>query len=206
MSSQNDQIIYNVAKKNGFTDTAARLVVAQARLESSDYTSRVFNNNLNTSGMKFIGQPLAIRGTLAPYNERSSGCKSVTQGQVGGQGAYPCKDSDHYAKFKSVEDSAKDKIERNFAKTMGGVTPQQIKNASSSDEYAELMKKRSYYGFYAFGTSGGNKEMTNYAIALKSKLLKISVVEFIVKNKKPIGGTLAGIILLALAYYIKIKK
>jgi hypothetical protein len=198
----NDQIIYNVAIKNGFSPTAAKLVVAQARFESSDYNSNVFNNNINTSGMKYIGQPLGIRGTLAPYKERSSGCQAVTKGQVGGQGAYPCKDSDHYAKFRSVEDSARDKIERLFQKTMGGVTPQQIKNASTPREFAELMKKRSYYGFHKYGTLDAEKEINNYASGMAGKLLRINVIEFVRENKKGIAGTIFGILLVATSYYI----
>ena len=70
----NDQLIYNTAIKAGFKPTAAKLIVAQARLESADYTSPVFRNNNATSGMKYIGQPLARRGTLAPYKESSDGC------------------------------------------------------------------------------------------------------------------------------------
>jgi len=102
MSAQYDQIIYDTAIKQGFSPTAAKFVVAQARFESADYTSNVFKNNLNTSGMKYIGQPLATRGTLAPTNERSAVCRS------GGV----CRNSDHYAKFASVQDSANDKIVR----------------------------------------------------------------------------------------------
>jgi uncharacterized FlgJ-related protein len=59
----NDQLIYETAIRAGFTPTAAKLVVAQARFESADYTSSVFKNNNNTSGMKFIGQPLANERT-----------------------------------------------------------------------------------------------------------------------------------------------
>jgi hypothetical protein len=189
---QNDQIIYDIAIKNGFTTTAAKLVVAQARFESADYTSAVFKANLNTSGMKYIGQPLATRGTLAPYNERSSTCQ---------RGA-TCVNSDHYAKFASVSDSAKDKIERLFTKTMGGVVPAQIKNAQTPEEFAELMKRRSYYGFHKYGTSGAQAEMNNYSRGMKAKLIYIQVQEFVVKNKKSIAGTLVGIALLLGAYFV----
>lgn len=194
----NDQIIYDVAIRNGFTPTAAKLVVAQARFESADYTSNVFRANINTSGMKYAGQPLATRGTLAPYSERSSACKTSNI----------CVNSDHYAKFRSVEDSAKDKIERNYAKTMGGVTPDQLKNVKDAQEFATLLKKRSYYGFNAYGTSGATSEINNYAGGLRAKLLRLSVVEFYQKNKTAINYGTIGIVLLGMGaylYYLKKK-
>ena len=46
MSAQYDQIIYDTAIKEGFNPTAAKLIVAQARFESADYTSNVFQKNL----------------------------------------------------------------------------------------------------------------------------------------------------------------
>jgi hypothetical protein len=188
--SNNDQIIYDVAIKNGFNPQAAKLIVAQARFESSDYTSNVFKNNINTSGMKYVGQPLATRGTLAPFKERSKTC------QEGGV----CKDSDHYAKFKSVEDSAKDKIERNFLKIMRGVTPEQLKSVTDANQFADLLKQRGYYGFGTYGTPEAQKEINNYAGGLKAKLLKINVIEFIRKNPK---SSAVGILLILglLSYY-----
>ncbi len=189
---QYDQIIYDVAVRNGFTPTAAKLVVAQARFESADYTSRVFLANNNTSGMKYIGQPLATQGTLAPYNERSSTC----------QRSSVCVNSDHYAKFASVQDSARDKIERLFTKTMGGVTPQQIKNTQTPEEFADLMKRRSYYGFHKYGTADAQKEINNYAAGMRAKLIYIRVQEFLEENKKGVAGTIIGIGLLIAAYYL----
>jgi len=188
--ASNDQIIYDVAIKSGFSPVAAKLVVAQARFESADYTSNVFKNNLNTSGMKFIGQPLATRGTLAPLNERSSTCKT------GGM----CLDRDHYAKFKSVEDSAKDKIERLYSKTMRGVTPDQLKNAKDASEFADLLKKRGYYGFGTYGTDLANKEIKQYAGGLRAKLLKVNILEFIRENPKT-SATGVFILLGIIAYY-----
>jgi len=196
MSAEFDQIIYNTAIKNGFNPVSAKLVVAQARYESSDYDSKVFQLNTNTSGMKFVGQPLATRGTLAPFSERSPGCQAVTRGQVGGSGPSPCKDSDHYAKFKSVADSAKDKIERNFNITRKGVTPEQLKAAQTPEEFARLLKIRHYYG----------GDETSYAGGLKAKLRRIQVVEFVETNKKKIALLLAGLAGLGIAYYLYKSK
>lgn len=188
MSAQYDQLIYETALKQGFNPLAAKLIVAQARFESADYTSNVFQKNLNTSGMKFIGQPLATRGTPAPKNEQrcNGGC-----------------DGDYYAKFRSVQDSASDKIVRLYSKTMGGVTPEQLKNVKSADEFAELLKKRNYYGFGKFGTEVGNKEQQNYARGLKAKLMRINVVEFVQQNKNVL---LIGVGLLLLGGYFYLYR
>lgn len=198
MSAAYDQIIYDVAIKEGFTPTAAKLVVAQARYESSDYDSNVFMNNLNTSGMKYVGQPLATRGTLAPYKERSAGCQRVTGGQVGGYGASPCKDSDHYAKFTSVQDSARDKIQRNFNITRKGVTPEQLKNVKTPEEFARLLKIRGYYG----------GDESSYAGGLKAKLRRIQIVEFVenVKKNKNVVLLIGGGLLLVIASYFYFNK
>ena len=66
-----DQSIYNTAIEEGFSPMSAKLIVAQARLESGHYGSDVFKANNNMFGMKYVAQPLATRGTLAPPNERS---------------------------------------------------------------------------------------------------------------------------------------
>ena len=189
-----DQIIYDTAIKQGFTPTAAKLVVAQARFESADYTSNVFKLNNNTSGMKYIGQPLATRGSLAPLNERSATCRA------GGV----CVNSDHYAKFTSVQDSANDKIVRLYSKTMGGVTPEQLKNVKDADEFALLLKRRSYYGFKKTPETWGS-EVRNYANGLKAKLLKINIIEVVKKNKGKFTIGLA-LVISGLVWYFSIKK
>ena len=190
MSAQYDQLIYETAIKQGFNPNAAKLIVAQARFESSDYNSNVFQKNLNTSGMKFIGQPLATRGTPAPKNEQrcNGGC-----------------DGDYYAKFSSVQDSASDKIVRLYSKTMGGVTPEQLKNVNDADEFSTLLKKRNYYGFGKFGTEVGDKEIKNYAGGLRAKLLKVNVIEFVQKNRNSLLIGL-GLLMFGGAFYLYKKN
>jgi hypothetical protein len=188
-----DQIVYDTAIKQGFTPTAAKFIVGQARFESANYTSGVFRANNNTHGMKFIGQPLATRGSLAPRSERSATCRS------GGT----CVNSDHYAKFASVKDSANDVIVRLYSKTMGGVTPDQLKNVKTPEEFARLLKKRKYYGPSAYGTPGAEKEIKEYAGGIKALMLRAQIVEFVEKNK---SGLLIGILLVATAIYLYKKK
>ena len=184
MSAKFDQIIYETAVREGFSPTAAKFVVAQARFESADYSSNVFKNNLNTSGMKYVGQPLAERGTLAPANERSQSCRNQNV----------CRNSDYYAKFDSVADSAKDKIQRNFNLTLKGVRPEQLKNAKTPEEFATLLKQRGYYG----------DTVANYTRGLKAKLMRIQVVEFIDKNRNAL--IIGGILLLVGGLYLYKKK
>ena len=189
MTSQEiDQLIYNTAIQQGFSPVAAKLIVAQARFESADYQSAVFRANNNTSGMKYIGQPLASRGTPAPANERT--CNLTCN-------------NDFYAKFGSVQDSATDKIVRLYSKTMGGVTPEQLKNVKDADEFARLLKKRRYYGPSAYGTAGAEKEISQYARGMRAKLLKINVLEFVKKNSTLL---IAGLILLVGGSYFLYKK
>jgi predicted CopG family antitoxin len=196
MSTTIDQEIYNMAIAEGFSPISAKLVVAQARLESADYGSNVFNNNNNMYGMKYVGQPLATRGTLAPYNERSSSC------QNGGI----CSDRDHYAKYKSPQDSAKDVITRLYKKERKGIGFEQLRNVADADEFATKLKTRNYFGFHEINTSEGKAEANKYALMLKAKLIKINIIEFYNTNKKTInysliGLTLIGISIISFWYY-----
>jgi len=125
-----DQLIYNTAIEQGFNPTAAKLIAAQARFESNDYKSNVFKKNNNTSGIKFIGQPNAVRGTLSP-------------------------EGDYYAHFNTIEDSINDKIVRLYNINMRGVTPKQLKDSTDATEFANLLKQRGYYGSSASEYASG---------------------------------------------------
>jgi flagellum-specific peptidoglycan hydrolase FlgJ len=179
-----DQQIYDAALKGGFTPTSAKLIVAQARHETGDYKSNVFNKNNNLFGMKFVGQPLATRGTPAPKSEWGCGGKC---------------NSDFYSKYANISDSVQDLINRNLKFTRNGVTFEQLKNAPDSTTYANLLKKRGYYGATA----------SLYDSGLKRALSKLNIVEMakeLVKSKKGqfiIGLTLVGV---GLLIYYKIFK
>jgi hypothetical protein len=127
-----DKLIYNTAIQQGFNSMAAKLIAAQARFESADYTSSVFKLNNNTSGIKFIGQPNAVRGTLSP-------------------------EGDYYAHFNTIQDSINDKIVRLYNITMRGVTPKQLKDTTNATEFANLLKQRGYYGGLASQYAAGLK-------------------------------------------------
>jgi hypothetical protein len=150
-------------------------------------------------GMKFIGQPLATRGSLAPPNERSASCRS------GGA----CVDSDHYAKYSSIEDSAKDTIQRLYKKTRKGIGFDQLKNVKDATEFATKLKTRDYFGFHSIDTDAGKFEASEYARILDSILLRIKIVNFYRQNEKKINYTTFAIVLLgftAVAYWYYKKK
>jgi uncharacterized FlgJ-related protein len=177
-NNQIDQAIYNTAIEQGFNPITAKLIVAQARFESADYTSNVFKLNNNTSGIKFIGQPNAVRGSLAPSNERT--CNGGCNG-------------DYYAKFNTIQDSINDKIVRLYNINMRGVSPQQLKNSTDSTGFANLLKQRGYYGSSA----------SEYAAGLKSKLLKINVLDFYTKNSFDINVLLLGVLIIGSTLYFR---
>ena len=184
-----DQEIYNTAIKEGFSPTASKIVVAQARLESANYGSNVFNNNNNMYGMKFVGQSLATRGTLAPMNERSKDC------QNGGT----CVDRDYYAKYSKPSDSAKDVIQRLYRKTRNGIGYNELKDVKDAQEFANKLKTRNYFGFADISTTEGQNEANKYALGLNARLLLVNVLEFYDNNKKKINYALMGLILLGVS-------
>lgn len=173
MSESIDQQIYNAALSKGFTPTAAKLVVAQARHETGNYTSNIFKLNNNLFGMKYVKQPLATQGSASPRSE-----------------------GDFYARYKSVGDSVKDLIDRNYILTRGGVTPEQLKNATDSLDFATKLKARGYYG----------DTISNYANGLKSALNRINIVEFVQKNKGKLLILGLGLVLVSVSYYLYNKK
>lgn len=193
-----DQSIYNTAIEEGFSPTSAKLIVAQARFESGHYSSDVFKANNNMYGMKYIGQALATKGTLAPPNERSKSCRE------GGN----CVNSDHYAKYSSISNSAKDTIQRLYKITRNGIGFEQLKNVASATEFANKLKTRNYFGFHSIDTEAGKQEAKEYARVLDSILLRIKVINFYKENKKKIDYTTLAILVLGLTgfAYWKYKK
>lgn len=200
-----DQIIYNVAIQEGFTDVVAKLIAAQARVETSlngeDYSTENFNCNNNMFGMKYVGQSRAIRGTPAPSSERQSGC-GVSGSGCNKVGVGNCSNGDFYARYSSPEDSVRDAIQRLFKKTVNGITPEELNTATDSTSYATIQKKRGYYGFHPYGTAGAQDEIDQYASYIRARLKRVSVSEYIAdvyKNNKTtinlavIGGVIIGL-------------
>jgi hypothetical protein len=75
--------IYDTLIAQGLSATLAKLVVAQTKHETANYTSNVYKTLNNIGGYKYVGQKIAINGTGSP-------------------------EGNNYAKYKSIEDSAID--------------------------------------------------------------------------------------------------
>lgn len=198
MDNNYDQEIYNIAVQEGFTPVVAKLIVAQARLESANYSSNVFKCNNNMYGMKYVGQPLAVRGTLAPSSEVSKNCKAVGDG-CNRIGSGDCNNGDFYAKYTSATDSAKDTIERLYKKTRNGIGFNEINSSTDSTSFANNLKARGYFEITA----------DKYAKNLNSQLFKIKILQFYKENKKVINyGVIGGVIIAisAYVYFLKMKK
>lgn len=178
-----DQEIYDIAISEGFKPNVAKYIVAQARLESSDYKSNVFLNNFNMYGMKYVGQPLASRGTLAPISERSNSCVASNI----------CKDSDYYAKYKSPRDSALDTIQRLYKRTRNGIGFNELNNSVDAKDFANKLKQRDYYG----GTS------EQYSSFILAKLKRISIVEKTIEQvKKAYGYTKKNYVVVGIGFIL----
>lgn len=174
-----DQQIYDAAIGEGFSSSAAKLIVAQARLESKDYGSNVFNNNFNMFGMKYVGQPLASRGTAAPSSEQTCNLNC---------------NSDYYAKYANPSDSAKDLVGRLYKKTRNGIGFNELKDVSDPYDFANKLKARNYYGT--------NVTAQQYGNSLKAKLLKVQVLEWVRNNPK--STIFAALVALGLGIYLAV--
>ena len=115
-----DEQIYTAAMKAGFSPSAAKLIVAQARHETGNYTSYQFKENNNLFGMKYVKQPLAKMGNKSP-------------------------EGDYYAKYSNVGDSVMDLVNRNYKITRKGVSFADLKSVSDSTDFAKKLKQRGYY-------------------------------------------------------------
>lgn len=116
-----DQLIYDIARRSGFPDNFARLVVAQCKHESANYTSNVFKLNNNLNGYKFVGQKIAKKGTLSP-------------------------EGDYYAKYAKVEDSVLELVNWIKRRQLEKKFPADLSTINSPAKYAELLKAAKYYG------------------------------------------------------------
>ena len=97
---------------------------------------------------------------------------------------------------QAIQDAINDKIARLYNITMRGVTPQQLKDSTDANDFANKLKQRGYFGSTAI----------DYANGLKAKLLRINVLEFVTKNKLPLTLGIGVILIGAGIYYKFVKK
>lgn len=117
-----DERIYNKALADGMPTILATFIVAQARHETGNYTSNVFNTCNNAFGYKWVGQSTA-NGPCVQSPELNS-----------------------YAKYVSLEDSVHELtlwIKRRQAE---GKFPANLASITTPDQYAALLKESGYYG------------------------------------------------------------
>ena len=117
-----EQTVYDTAISEGATDTLARIILAQVKHESANFSSNVFKRNNNPMGMKMPSKRktvwIAGAGTKPPGNE----------------GATP------YARYNSLADAIHDL----FNWLHYNKIP--VNEIQSVSQYSELLRQRSYMG------------------------------------------------------------
>lgn len=101
----------------------AKLIVAQAKFESANFTSPVFKANNNFFGYKYVGQSIASKGSPAPKSE-----------------------GDFYAKYKRIEDSIIELCNWIKRRVNEGIFPKDLTTIKTPGQYATLLKRKNYYG------------------------------------------------------------
>ena len=182
-----DQQIYNGAIKGGATPSLAKLLVAQARNESGNYSSNQTKTNNNIFGFKYTPNSIySQRGNISP-------------------------EGDAYAKYDSIEDAIKDYIVRWMGKPSkeGGTRLQEFNKINEGDTLNFARKIKSYGYFTNVGGESDESAIQRYARNMASTLLRVKVVAFYFRNEKKINYALLGILLIgstALAYWYYKKK
>lgn len=119
-AAQYDTEIYNQAIKMGVPPVTAKLIVAQARHETGNYTNNAMKY-FNAFGYKWVGQK---KWAIGPANTSSEG--------------------DKYAAYKNVADSTGELVDwLKRRQTEGKLI---IANLTDSTKYANALKSANYYG------------------------------------------------------------
>lgn len=163
-ASAYDTEIYNVAKQSGLSDTLARLITAQARLETADYTSNVFKRSNNAFGMKYV-----------PTKYQSGSCGISSEFGV---------DRSTYGCYSSIENSARDLVAWLMRRQSDGRI--NVNSISTADQYAAALKSNGYYGSstasYASGLLAKMSKLQIATAATGGLLLLASILFLIYKN------------------------
>ncbi len=116
------RLVFDTARLDGMPSALANFIVAQARHETADFTSRVFKDCNNLFGYKHVGQDLSIRP-----------CLSAPEGG-------------YYASYRSISDSVHEltawikrrQAENKFPGDLSGIT--------TATQYAQYLKAGGFYG------------------------------------------------------------
>lgn len=170
-----NQRIYNTVINAGYSDTLARLLVAQAQYETGNYKNNAFLKHNNAFGYKYVAG--------AKY-------QLPTAGNVSSEG-------NRYAAYSSLENSVLEVLawlERRQKE--GKLKIAELKDTTS---YANALKMSDYYGIssnkYASGLDvylnklsifyQANKKTVNYAI-IGGVLVVLSLYVYYLKKKNVI--------------------
>jgi flagellum-specific peptidoglycan hydrolase FlgJ len=143
-----DTAIYNQAFSMGIPATVAKIIAAQARYETADYTSNLFKNYNNAFGYKWVGQKKWASGPA--FNAPSADAQGNTDGGT-------------YAAYPSVQYSTGELVD--WLKRRQNEGKLNIASLTTPDVYAYALKSSGYYGQTA----------SQYGTGILAKLKKIAI-------------------------------
>lgn len=119
-----DQLIYDTARSDGMPEMLAVFIVAQARHETGNYTSRFFTQYKNAFGYSYV---------------RGAKWQLPDPGPVAdnGQGI---------ATYSMVQNSVHELTDWIKRRQVAGVFPANLNAITSPEQYASLLKQASYFG------------------------------------------------------------
>lgn len=162
--------IYAALKKENVPDVNARIIIAQARHETANFSSNPFLKNNNIAGMKMPSirkSPFIISsGTAAPAIEGST----------------------PYAKYASIEDSARDVV--HWLKYQNA----EWNKIATPEDYASFLKSKNYYG------------PTSEFYGRQVRIFFDKMKNWIFNNPKKTMLIIAGSGLIIFALYVLLKK
>ena len=120
-AQQLDNLIYQQAKKRGASDALARLVVQMARHETGNYSSKVFLENNNAFGYKYVkgAKWQSGAGRMSP-------------------------EGNNYARYRSVNDSVNEVMDWMARREKQGLF--KMNSLTDSTAFANALKSGNYYG------------------------------------------------------------
>ena len=166
-ASQYDTAIYNQALSMGISPALAKIMVAQARYESADYTSNTFNLTNNAFGYKYY-----------PGSKWQSG--------QGNRSSEYGQDQSSYASYNSVTDSTGEVVDWLKRRQSEGYF--NINDITTATQYADALKSADYYGESSGNYAAGliaKYGLINVAAVGGSSILIIALIIFLyIKSKK----------------------
>jgi uncharacterized FlgJ-related protein len=121
--NQISALIYATAMNDGMPDQLARLILAQAKHETDDFTSNAFIKNNNCFGYKYV-----------PGGKWQTGAGITST------------EKDPYAKYKTIEDSVHELTDWIKRRQFGKKFPADLNEIKKPVDYATLLKNCGYFG------------------------------------------------------------